>query len=211
MEPGRRTQTHHENHARAIVITESSVVNEGKEDLKRLAVESFQIFFIHTGLIIEENSRNAVGLWTGRVVNCNPFSVLTTGVLRRNTSCSTLKGPRVNRSKLSFFALVFVQGLWLGAGWHASQHSILDLAGHAGHHCNYDDESLNNSIPQLTASESEAHCQVCDAAACPAMLALAAALPVEECATRFEVPLLHTAALQSTARSTHFSTGPPSA
>jgi len=32
-------------------LIESSVVNEGKEDLKRLAVESFQIFFIHTGLI----------------------------------------------------------------------------------------------------------------------------------------------------------------
>jgi len=31
-------------------INESSVVNEGKEDLKRLAVESFQVFFIHTGL-----------------------------------------------------------------------------------------------------------------------------------------------------------------
>jgi|GEM_PF-841869 len=33
-----------------LATIESSVVNDGKEDLKRLAVESFQIFFIHTGL-----------------------------------------------------------------------------------------------------------------------------------------------------------------
>jgi len=37
---------------------ESSVVNEGKEDLKRLAVKSFQVFFIHTGLNNTEEEEN---------------------------------------------------------------------------------------------------------------------------------------------------------
>jgi len=32
---------------------------KGKEDLKRLAVESFQVFFSHTGLIIESKNKNA--------------------------------------------------------------------------------------------------------------------------------------------------------